>query len=530
MGLFNRTPKISKQEMLAMQKARMQNKADSLKMISNMQKSINAKMSLFDTLDSQFYTTGIKQGKYAGYMSGNSNALARNNSRATYNESPIAQSLVATFETLTVGNGLMLESQPMYDLIPQVASWGLPQRKKWQTMVEHRYKLWAKRKSVSYEKNQNRFQQEQQIFHDLLIDGEYFEIYRYSSNSKRNPMTIQIIRPEDVRTPSGSMISQGSDEENGIEYNAKGQAVAYHIWDHKTKKTVRVLREGARSGRIFVNHVKLGSNRRGVGILASMVTELTKLGDYEVLELQAAVVNALYAVWMETPEGDMGAPDLTRGLGSSGIASATEESTDDWLNDRKNLDYQEGGMIIDALPGGHKPHSFDTKRPNVNFGMFMDQVKKNLSASRGLPISILDKKFENSYSASRGELILAWYEIEKYRFNHSMTNELVYQMWMWGEVLNGKINAPGFLIDEDTRDAWTVAKWIGNQRPDIDPLKSVQAHMKEQNRGYRTGKQITAERGGGDYDSNLETCAAELKQIADMQVPFKEIDVDLDDQ
>ena len=161
----------------------------------------------------------------------------------------------------------------------------------------------------------------------------------------------------------------------------------------------------------------------------------------------------------------------------------------------------------------------------------MDQVKKNLSASLGIPISVLDKQFQNNYSASRGELILAWYQIEKYRFNQSMTNDLVYRMWLWGEIQQEKITAPGFFQSDEIQAAWSNAKWIGNQRPDIDPLKSVNANVIEQNRGFRTGKQIAAERGGGDYDENLVRTKVELAAVADQQVPFVATeDVDLLDQ
>ncbi len=112
-----------------------------------------------------------------------------------------------------------------------------------------------------------------------------------------------------------------------------------------------------------------------------------------------------------------------------------------------------------------------------------------------------------------------------------MTNDLVYRMWLWGEIQQGKIQSPGFFEDEEIQYAWSNAKWIGNQRPDIDPLRSVKAHISEQNRGFKTGKQITAERGGGDYDENLVRVAGELEKVAEMQIPFTATeDVDLTDQ
>jgi capsid protein len=109
-------------------------------------------------------------------------------------------------------------------------------------------------------------------------------------------------------------------------------------------------------------------------------------------------------------------------------------------------------------------------------------------------------------------------------------NDVVYRMWMMGEVQRGNIEAPGFMESYTVQSAWVNAKWVGNQRPDIDPLKSVNANVIEQNRGYKTGKQITSERGGGDYDENLVRCAMELEKVAEIQVPFAAVDVNLEDQ
>lgn len=529
MAFWNRKEKKNIQALqLQNQLMRSEQENTKLKIISQMTEKVSAQMRSFRSFPEELYSTGIKQGPYAGLML-NNNATARNHSRITVNISPVAASITNTISTLTVGHGLELEAQPIWRLIP--TSFTDEQKSEWSKTVEAKYGIWAKKKSISYDEQMNRFQQEQVIFERLLIDGEYFEVYRYSANTKNNPMTIQLILAEDVRNPSGSQVVDGNTQEDGIEYNIKGVPVAYHIYNHSTGQTVRVLKKGPRSGRVFVNHVKLGSNRRGQGIIAPMITELMKLGDYEVLELQAAVVNALYAVWVETPAGEDGLPTINGGIGDQ-PQSSEPISTEAWLADRKEKSYNEGGLQIDALPGGYTIKSHDTKRPNVNFGNFMDQVKKNLHASVNMPQSVIDKTFEKSnYSSARGELILAWYEIEKYRFNQSMTNDLVGRMWLWGEIQQEKISAPGFFEDEEIQYAWSNAKWIGNQRPDIDPLRSVKANVMEQNRGYKTGKQITAERGGGDYDENLVRVAGELEKVAAMQVPFVETeDVDLTDQ
>jgi len=87
-------------------------------------------------------------------------------------------------------------------------------------------------------------------------------------------------------------------------------------------------------------------------------------------------------------------------------------------------------------------------------------------------------------------------------------------MWFLGEVARGRVTAPGVTTSKELMLAYTNAEWIGNQRPDIDPVKSVIANIKEQQHGYKTGAEITAERTGGDYNENLATINAEWEKIA----------------
>jgi hypothetical protein len=246
------------------------------KMISNM----DTKMRGYRSFPDEMYSTGIKQGPNAGATS-YSNDIARRHSRIAYRSSPVGESLVNTPLTLTIGYGLSVQAQPIWDLIKEMAGKTDEEKTAWMKITENRYKIWSKRKSISYDEMYNRYELDYITFKQLLIDGEFFLVFRYATNTGVNPMTIQIIRPEDVRPPSGSKIAQGNWEENGIEYDDRGRAVAYHIYNHSTGKTVRVIKRGTRSGRIFVHHEKLGENRRGVGILSNMITELMKLGDYE---------------------------------------------------------------------------------------------------------------------------------------------------------------------------------------------------------------------------------------------------------
>jgi lambda family phage portal protein len=484
-----------------------------------MTKAIETQMKSTRSMSDELYPSTNQSGPFSGLVFTDNTRMRRLSRLAVWQSAP-AQELLTRFSDLVVGHGLRLESTPTWRAI-NTASWSNEQRAEWTKNTEARYRLWAKSKEIDYTKNMNLFQMEQESIKDLLQDGEYFEVYRYTQTSRRNPMTIQRIPPEDVRTPSGSVVASGNVEHQGIEYNTKGQAVAYHIYDHNTDRTVRVAKVGSRSGRVFVNHVKLGNKKRGVPFFADSIETLTKLGDWKTLEVQAAIINALFAVWIKPPDDMDGQDTLGSGIGKKSDP-VQKNITDQYWQDTDTVNYQEGGVIVDRLPAGHSVESFDTKRPNINFTAFYDTIKRDLATSKGMSLSVMDLKLEGSYSSARGELLLVWNTIVKMRKNIGWSgNDVRYKMWLWGEVASGTIQAPGWNESDEMRDAWSMAEWVGSQRPDIDPLRSVKAAVEDQKMAYKTGKMISAERGGGDYDENLTVVEEELKRVARNQTPLE---------
>ncbi len=463
----------------------------------------------------------------------NSNPDAlRRLSRVSILQSPTAGAMVNRLAEVVVGSGLRLRPQPFWDIIDPNKKISPEQRAEWEKNTEQRYRLWGKSYSPEYNTRRNLPQLSRACFDYLLQDGEYFVLFRYANTREQNPLTLQIIPPENIT--GGYTNKPGHEVVNGIEYDANGEAVAYFIHDDSTGKTIRVPRFGERSGRVIMLHNFLSTNekqRRGVPYLASCIQELIKLGQYEDLEIQAAIVNALFAVWVETPEGMEPAAPIS-GQGARRAADSKRETTStdldakEYVSQFNTLDMSKGGIVADALPGGTQLKSFDTSRPNVNFGVFFSEVKKNIASSKNLPLSVVDLAFNNSYSGARGELLMFWMSVNRFRQNHGYDFEDdVFQMWFLGEVARGRITAPGVTTSKELLLAYTNAEWIGNQRPDIDPLKSVNANIKEQQHGYKTGAEITAERTGGDYNENLATINAEWEKIAAANKHMEDIKV-----
>jgi lambda family phage portal protein len=334
-------------------------------------------------------------------------------SRIAILRSPTGESMVNRLAEVVVGSGLRLRPQPYWDIIDPNKQIDEKDRAKWEKNVEQRYRMWGKSYSPEYNTRRNLPQLSRACFDYLLQDGEYFVLLRYANTREKNPLTIQIIPPENIT--GGHTNTPGHEVINGIEYDAYGEAVAYFILDDKTGKTTRVSRFGEKSGRVMMIHNFLSSNekqRRGVPYLASCIQELIKLGHYEDLEIQAAIVNALFAVWVKPPDDQDGEAVLT-GQGAQRSANKTKQTTStadpettEYVSKFNTLDVKNGGIMLDALPAGHSVESFDTSRPNVNFGTFFSEVKKNIAASKNMPLSVVDLAFNGSYSGARGELLM----------------------------------------------------------------------------------------------------------------------------
>jgi capsid protein len=453
-------------------------------------------------------------------------AKTRRVSRIAHSQSPSAQALTGRFVDLVYGTHLELQSQPFFDLIP-----GAPMEIEGQQEIikniERRWWLWAKSKKSDYEEDKSYFEQARINFEELMTDGEYFLLLRYSQSRKRNPLTVQYIGPENV-VRVNSQVANGNIEKDGIEYKGK-VAVAYHILDCDTNRSIRVPRYGVKSGRTFVIHVKIGSKRRGIGLLAGIISELTKLSDFQALEIQAAVINALFAVWVETPIGGEQKNLLKkRGIGGIGRQideAASQFSSSEYETRLKSTDFQHGGMIVQEMGEGQKLNSFDTKRPTANFQDFYEATLRNLASAKGMSVSVMQYNFNGQYAAARGELLVLWLRVRTMRFDSIMQRENeIFKMWLWGEIDNGNVPDYGYGNDEFIRDAFSNAEWTGPARPDIDPLKSAKAHEVEENHSWKTNQQISAERGGGDFDENISRTTDEKRKKAKANEPIVKLE------
>lgn len=440
--------------------------------------------------------------------------------KTAYWDSSTAGALIDRITQIVVGAGLRLQATPAWSLIPFIDNTDNEFKQNLKSQIEIKFKIWSQSKRIHYQKEFDLDRFLNYAFFLTLYEGEVFVVFRYNINGDgRNPLSLEFINPDRLKaTTSLSQVGKNNVVEDGIEYNSKNEAVAYHIIDEISGTSQRIPKYGPRSNRLLVyhNYKKINHNqRRGVPELVGSIKEFTQLADFQSLEIKAAAINALIAIWIEPPEDEDGRPVLSNKIHKKEKTVVDPETGESYVSQIKRGDIEAGGLLVENLPRGHKLRSYDTSRPNAEFEKFFTAVKRNIAARHNVPLSVVDYNFATQYSSARGELIVFWYKVLEWRKSRSadLANE-IYKEWLKGEVAAGKLFLPGF-DDPELRDAWAFAQWIGSSRPDIDPLKSANAHEKEAMHGWKTNQHITLEREGGDFDDNIERLKSENEALAD---------------
>lgn len=499
----------------------------------------------------------------------------RQRSIRAYQESMQARGIINRLVDTVINTGLSLESTPVSSIL------GLSQeeRKEISNKIEDRHNLWAKSKDCDLARENTLGQIERILYRNELVKGDYFAALPFSDDpGLMNPLQVKIIKPELVSTPFDSKIRNAIIKRkhyivDGVEFDKNDQEVAIYVRIRKPGavgfadiyaglyghggsqvlyndgyggdghgrgglsgyyKWKRFPKYGPVSGRQVLIHGKVqefGNEPRGIPALAHVAHELEKITDYSLLELMAAVANATIAAVVKPGQN---APATNPFPGNSFVppslvqtdealtAASTVPVDPGYTNIGKNVLQNTGGLLISSLNAGEEFESHDTKRPNVNFGEFVDSITKYLAASLGMPIEVLSMVFGNNFSASRASLKLYWQSVFVKRDDFvSDFKTPVFNSWLLGEVGTGNLILKGF-EDPQLRAAWQSASWVGVPSPSIDPMKEERAAKIRVEEGFTTREQEAQRRHGGSFDSNVDRLVSENKRLAGANEPIVE--------
>ncbi|MCL2410053.1 MAG: phage portal protein [Treponema sp.] len=308
---------------------------------------------------------------------------------------------------------------------------------------------------------------------------------------------------------------------NGVELDSHGRHTAYHMreFDGEEISFKRIPTVGRKSGRTIAWMVygcdKLLNNVRGIPLLGNILYMLKDLDRYKNAELRAAVINALLPLFMSREKSDTPIRRVTAGMGrfEHGTPAAVEAEKEDAEAQarsaqptRQLVAEMHPGTIIENLAPGEKPVSFDTRRPNVNYGEFEKIILRAIAWSRGIPPETLVMEYSSSYSAGRQANNEFNINLKYFVFKHAKDiGQIIYEEFQIQSALLGEIDLPGFLVcafdpaQWKLRGAWLKCEWSGLSRPSVDIQKEANAMQKLLKMGVITHDMVARQFSGMDF-------------------------------
>lgn len=238
---------------------------------------------------------------------------------------------------------------------------------------------------------------------------------------------------------------------------------------------------------------------RGVPYLAPILEPLKQLDRYGGAELMAAVVSAMFTVFIEREAGQQEFDENGNPIPSFAGAD---------IDDQGNVALG-NGAVVDLAPG-EKASTADPKRPNANFDPFFVAVVKQIGAALEIPLDELLLHYNASYSAARAAMLQAWrfYTTRRWWLVQQFCQP-VYNLLLDEGVASGRLRLPGY-EDPIRRRAWQTALWIGPARGSMDENKEASAAKTRIEIGVSNESLETAAMTGEDWHGVIAQRSREL--------------------
>lgn len=433
-------------------------------------------------------------------------------SRSLFQNNSFSSALVNSVDINVVGTGI--HARPLID--GEMLGIERERAEKWSRVVRKYFDLWADNKSCDAEQKNDFYQMQDLALKTQLITGDCFALCSYDS---RNPFGIRVKLLEGDRCRQPYNISASERIAMGIEVDDVGAATAYYF----TKKPVYGL--DYYSG--FAEYVKVnafdsfgGQNvvhcfsserpdqRRGLPFLAPIVSQLKQQERYQDAELLAAVVSAMFTVFLTS-----NSPDVRNDLPGGLLApkSAAPKRTEDCAL---------GPAAVVSLAQGEKIEIADPKRPNANYAPFVDGIFREAAAAKGQSAEHVLHYYNSSYNAVRAAINETKKTNDKIKYDFVADFcQPIYEKFLNRLVVNRLIDAPGYFDDPIKHLLWSSCRWDGEAGFMLDPTKETQALIMQLDNHLIDRDTVCRRICGMEFSEVAEKIAEERKISANLNLP-----------
>ncbi|WP_029604978.1 phage portal protein [Kozakia baliensis] len=346
---------------------------------------------------------------------------------------------------------------------------------------------------------------------------------------------INLIDPDRLSVPQNNWDMKHI--RGGVQIDDWGAPVGYHIrrahqgdwfaaaetqqWDYIPRET-----EWGRPN--VVHHFqteRAGQHRGGAGILAPVVQRLKMLIKYDGTELDAAIVNAIFGAYVESPYDQEMVGDA---LGAGQMSA--------YQNLR--LDHHDasgaamlGNVRMPLLAPGEKINTVSAARPNSNFDAFESAVLRNVASGAGVSAMQVSNNWSDvNYSSARAAMLEAWKTMARRRQNFAQGfASPMRSAWLEECVSLYDLPMPrgvprDFLARHfpDLKTPLARCKWLGPGRGWIDPVAERKGSIMALDAGLTTLEEEIAENSGADWEETLDQRAVEIARYKQHGIPLPE--------
>lgn len=356
-------------------------------------------------------------------------------------------------------------------------------------------------------------------FRHKLLDGDAVAIAHYDpKRGGKFSSFIEMMHPDRMSNPDGQ--PDTAYLRGGVAKDKFGAAKGYHFrgahpgeafWgnvEHFVWNYVPRQKKWGRQNVIHCFEKTEAHQTRGVSRFTPIVERLKMLTQCDKLEIQAMVLNASMAAYIQSPfDHELFENILTPDNSNAGLSAYQEERAA--FHETARTRFNE--VSISTLFPGEEIGFLDPKRPNQAFIDFERQALRNIASGLGISYEQLSRDWsQTNYSSGRMALIEVWrsYSADRDRFANGFATP-IYALFLEELFDKDLVPLPAGGADFWTDPtAFTKAKWIGPARGWVDPTKEAQAAQIRMETGVSTLEDECAEQ-GKDYEEVLAQLARE---------------------
>lgn len=335
----------------------------------------------------------------------------------------------------------------------------------------------------------------------LVIDGECLALMLHDEAGR---LRLRLLDPEQLNGAYHVDLPGGSRIVAGVEFDAAGRRVAYHMFKDRpglplgaSLDLIRVPAEDV----IHLFRVDTPGQVRGVSWFAPVLLRLKDFDEASDAQLMRQKVAALLTGFIVDVNGDAGGFEGDRD-GDGGLDASLEPGA------------------LKVLRGGQDIRFSEPAAIGAEAIAYLTVTLREIASGLGVPYSAMTGDVSDAnYSSMRDARVEFRRRAEA--LQHSL---LVFQLcrpvwrrFVLSEVLSGRLQAPDF---ETNAAAWLSSRSMPPKAEWVDPSKDIEAEIAAIDAGLMSRRQALASR-GQDIEALDREIAADRRNEADLGLEFK---------